>query len=126
MSGTLRISICDPDEKTRDNLKKFLIGMDQIWLEADCSRYEFFTEIVEQTTPDVAIVDWKLPHKFNGMDVIRRLREQKPQMGVVLVSGYPADAIKVQIEDLPKARMLAKPCSIDELVDAVNAVLPEG
>ena len=47
MSGTLRISICDPDEKTRDNLKKFLIGMDQIWLEADCSRYEFFTEIVE-------------------------------------------------------------------------------
>ena len=48
MSGTLRISICDPNEGTRDNLKKYLIGMDKVWLEADCSRYEFFTEIVRE------------------------------------------------------------------------------
>ena len=57
MSGTLRISICDPDETTRENLKRYLIGMDQIWLEADCSRYEFFAEIVYQTTPEIAIID---------------------------------------------------------------------
>jgi len=54
MSGTLRISICDPNEASRENLKKFLIGMEKVWLEADCSRYEFFREIVGETTPDVA------------------------------------------------------------------------
>ena len=57
MSGTLRISNCEPDETTRENLKRYLIGMDQIWLEADCSRYEFFAEIVSQTTPEIAIID---------------------------------------------------------------------
>ncbi len=57
MSATLRISICDPNEATRDSLKKYLIGMDKVWLEADCSRYEFFQDVIDQTTPDVAIVD---------------------------------------------------------------------
>ena len=56
MSGTLRISICDPDETSKENLKRYLVGMDQVWLEADCARYDFFKEIVDQTTPDVALI----------------------------------------------------------------------
>ena len=57
MSGTLRVAICDPNEATRDSLKKSLMGMDEVWLEADSSQYSLFPEVAEKAAPDVAIVD---------------------------------------------------------------------
>jgi pilus assembly protein CpaE len=33
-----------------------LLSMDTVWLEADCSRYEFFPDVIEQTAPDVGVV----------------------------------------------------------------------
>ena len=56
MSGVVRLSIIDPNEATRNELKNMLIGVDMVWLEAECSRYEFFTEVVSQTQPDIALI----------------------------------------------------------------------
>ena len=56
MSNVLRIALVDPNDDTRENLKGMLLGMETIWLEADCSRYEFFPDIIEQTSPDVGVV----------------------------------------------------------------------
>ena len=44
MSNVLRLAIVDPSDSSRDNLKTMLLGMDRVWLEAECSRYEFFAE----------------------------------------------------------------------------------
>ena len=33
-----------------------LLGMDMCWLEAECSRYEFFADIVAQTHPEIGVV----------------------------------------------------------------------
>ena len=41
MSNVLRLAIVDPNDSTRDALKAMLLGMEMIWLEAECSRYEF-------------------------------------------------------------------------------------
>lgn len=46
MENVLRLAIVDPDDRARDALKATLLGMDMIWLEAESSRYEFFTDIV--------------------------------------------------------------------------------
>ena len=42
MSNVLRLAIVDPNDASRDALKSTLLGMDMVWLEAECSRYEFF------------------------------------------------------------------------------------
>ncbi len=56
MSNVLRIALVDPNDGTREALKAMLLGMDTVWLEADCSRYEFFPDVIEQTGPDVGVV----------------------------------------------------------------------
>src|SRR6476660_2035957 len=56
MSNVLRLAIVDPKDSTRDALKSTLLGMDMVWLEAECSRYEFFSDVVAQTHPDIGIV----------------------------------------------------------------------
>ena len=56
MSNVLRIALVDPDEGSRESLKAMLLGMDTVWLEADCPRYEFYPNVIEQTGPDVGVV----------------------------------------------------------------------
>ncbi len=49
MSNVLRIAIVDPRDGTREQLKSMLLGMEIVWLEAECSRYEFFSDVVNET-----------------------------------------------------------------------------
>src|SRR4029078_682414 len=56
MPNVLRIAVVDPKESSRDALKSMLLGLDTVWLEAECSRYEFFSDVVGQTNPDVGFI----------------------------------------------------------------------
>ena len=41
-----RIAIMDPSDATRDQLRNLLLGMESVWLEAECARYEFFFDVI--------------------------------------------------------------------------------
>ena len=56
MGSVLRIALVDPKDASRDALKSSLLGLDTVWLEAECSRYEFFIDVVAQTHPDICFV----------------------------------------------------------------------
>ena len=56
MSNVLRLAIVDPSDNSRTQLKNMLLGMDIVWLEAECSRYEFFADVIGQTKPDIGVV----------------------------------------------------------------------
>ena len=75
MPNVLRIAVVDPNDSTRDRLKTVLLGMETVWLEAECSRYAFFVDVVEQTKPDI---------------------------GFISLDGDPARAIKLISETLQK------------------------
>lgn len=125
MSTTLRISICDPDESTRDNLKKYLIGMEQIWLEADCSRYEFFEEIVSQTTPDVAIIDIDSDHE-KAMQLVETVAKNHPNCGIIVVSAHTDGQMILRAMRSGAREFLNSPVQIDELVGALDRVAASG
>jgi len=121
MSGTLRISICDPDEKSRESLKRFLIGMDQIWLEADCSRYEFFTEIIDQTTPDVAIINID-GDEVKSLALVENLARTYPASGVVVVSRRTDGQMILKAMRAGAKEFLNSPVQLEELVGALERV----
>ncbi len=121
MSGTLRISICDPNETTRENLKKYLIGMEQIWLEADCSRYEFFTEIVSQTTPDVAIIDID-SNDEKAMQLVEKIAKTYPDTGIIVVSCRTDGQMILRAMRAGAREFLTSPVQIDELVGSLDRV----
>ena len=121
MSGTLRISICDPDETTREALKKYLIGMEQVWLEADCSRYEFFLEIVAQTTPDVAIINIDSDDE-KAMTLVESVARSHPGCGIVVVSSRTDGQMILRAMRSGAREFLNSPIQIDELVGALDRV----
>ena len=121
MSGTLRISICDPNEATRENLKKYLIGMENVWLEADCSRYEFFNEIVEQTTPDVAIIDIDSDDPA-AVSLIESVHRSFPKCGIIAVSSRTDGQMILSVMRAGAREFLNSPIQIEELVGALDRV----
>ncbi len=64
---------------------------------------------------DLLLADIRLPH-LKGNELIVRLREQRPTLKVLTISGYPLNAPV----DVP---FLAKPFQREELLKAVRDVL---
>ena len=86
MSNVLRLAIVDPNDTQRESLKNSLLGMDMVWLEAECSRYEFFADVVAQTNPDIGMVAIDAdPQK--ALDLVTRLTTASPNCTVLVVSS---------------------------------------
>jgi DNA-binding response OmpR family regulator len=71
--------------------------------------------------PDLILLDLMMP-RMNGFEVLERLRKARNRTPVVVVSanqGYEASDLKV-------AGKLAKPFSLQRLLDAVKAALESG
>lgn len=121
MSSTLRISICDPDEASREDLKKFLIGMESVWLEADGSRYDFFPDIVAQATPDVAIIDIDGDEE-QALKLIETISRAHPECGVVAVSRRTDGQLILKAMRSGAREFLSSPVQLDELMGALDRV----
>lgn len=121
MSGTLRISICDPNEGSKENLKRFLVGMDQIWLEADCPRYDFFKEIVDQTKPDVALIAIDSDEE-KGLELITEVKSAHPTIGIIVVSSRTDGQLILSAMRAGASEFLSAPVQIEELVNALDRV----
>ena len=60
--------------------------MDTIWLEAECSRYEFFADVVAQTHPDIGIVALSSnPEK--ALQLVTQLHETSPECSIIVISS---------------------------------------
>ena len=63
-----------------------LLGMDMVWLEAECSRYEFFADVVAQTHPDIGVVALDAdPDK--ALELVEQLASSFAQCSMLVVSA---------------------------------------
>ena len=86
MSSVLRLVIVDPNDTSRESLKSMLLGMDIVWLEAECSRYEFFADVVGQTHPDIGVIG--VDHDpAKALRLIQQLHESSPECTLLVVSS---------------------------------------
>src|SRR5699024_2994165 len=86
MNNVLRLAIVDPSDSSRNALKTMLLGMDMVWLEAECSRYEFFSDVIAQTKPDIGVV--ALDHApERALELVAKLAETSPETNVLVVSS---------------------------------------
>ena len=85
MSNVLRLALVDPNDSSRNAAKSILLGMETVWLEADCSRYEFFPDIIAQTAPDVGVIvpDSDLD---KSISLIQRLAHEAPETAILAAS----------------------------------------
>jgi CheY-like chemotaxis protein len=74
---------------------------------------------------DVVITDWKMP-RMDGLEVTRRVKQEKPEIEVIVITGYPSvensvEAIRAGVSDF-----VTKPFTPEELSDAMLRALAKG
>ncbi|MFO0262002.1 MAG: response regulator, partial [Planctomycetota bacterium] len=119
MSASIRLSICDPNDKTREHLKKYLVGLDRVWLEADCSRYEFFPEVVLQTSPDVVVVNIDQNEPV-ALSLIQSLKATHSSLGVIALSQRTDGQVILRAMRAGAGEFITTPIQIDELFQALE------
>ncbi len=121
MSNVLRIALVDPNDETRESLKSMLLSMDTVWLEADCSRYEFFPDVVEQTNPDVGVISLDSDNE-RSIALVQRLAADSPDT-VILAASESTDGHLILRTIRAGAReFLTLPMSHDDLSAALMRV----
>lgn len=71
-------------------------------------------------TAAVLVVDWRMPD-LDGAEVARRARVLAPGLGVLMITGNPAEAA-APARSAGVDRLLTKPFDVTELVSAVAAL----
>jgi pilus assembly protein CpaE len=121
MSNVLRLAIVDPSDASRNSLKAMLLGMDTVWLEAECSRYEFFADVVGQTHPDIGIVALD-SNPAKGLELVGRLGEVVPDCSILVVSSSTDGQLILQAMRAGAKEFLSQPLKLQDLLDALGRI----
>jgi DNA-binding NarL/FixJ family response regulator len=132
MSRTLRVVIAEDHFLFREGTRQLLESSGEVEVVATVGDGRALLEAVEQTRPDVAVVDIRMPpgHGTEGIDAARRIRTEHPDVGVVVLSQYANALYAFELfhDGTEGLAYLLKDRvgDIDELLRAVKAVSMQG
>lgn len=98
-----------------------LLGMDTVWLEAECSRYEFFPDVVAQTEPDVGVIHLDADQD-RALSLVQQLGESCPKCSVVAVSSSTDGTVILRAMRSGVKEFVPWPLRAEELVSAFDRV----
>jgi DNA-binding response OmpR family regulator len=73
---------------------------------------------------DLLVADLRLPD-IDGMEVIRRVKEKKPETEIIVITGYSSVSSAIEAMKLGASDYLPKPFTDEEFKDAVEGALKE-
>src|SRR5206468_3549090 len=119
MKDVQRVAIVDPSDATREPLRNLLLGVDSVWLEAECSRYEFFIDVARQSHPDLVVVSLDSDHA-KAMQLIGQLGVEFPNMPILAVSAKADGQSILQALRAGAKEFLTQPVVLEELLVALT------
>jgi pilus assembly protein CpaE len=119
MREVQRIAIVDPNDSTREELRNVLLGMESIWLEAECSRYEFFFDVIRQSSPDVVVVSLDSDQN-KALQLITSLTQEAPDLPILAISARGDGQAILQALRSGAREFLTAPVVLEELLKALH------
>jgi DNA-binding NtrC family response regulator len=114
--------VIEDEEVLAKNVKRTLEKLGhRVVVAATCADGQ---RLFAEVEPDLTLLDLRLPDG-NGLDVLRRLREQQSGASVIVMTAYATIADAVDAIKLGARDYLQKPLDLDDLRHAVGRVLEE-
>jgi pilus assembly protein CpaE len=121
MANVLRIAVVDPKDSSRDALKSMLLGLDSVWLEAECSRYEFFGDVVSQTNPDISFVALD-SNPDKALELVASLVKTAPTCATLVTSSSTDGNLILRTMRAGAKEFLTQPLKVEDLSHALQRV----
>ena len=125
MKNVIRLAIVDPNDVTRSTLKHLLLGIDTVWLEAECSNYEYFADVALQTQPDIALISLdNAPDK--GLELVARISAELPSCNTLVVSSSQEGSLILRAMRNGAKEFLSLPLNLEDFMAALDRIQQTG
>lgn len=115
-----RVLLVDDEERFRATTSR-LLGVRGFHVGQAASGPEALEEL-ERNPYDVVILDVRMPG-MSGVETLGEIKRRQPAVEVLILTGHASVDTAVEIMRLGGADYLLKPCSMDELVNKIEAAL---
>ena len=85
MNKKIKVVIADDHSIIREGIRGLLELEDDIEIVGEASDGEACVEIVQNTHPDVLLLDISMP-KMNGLDALQKIKDEEPDVNVIILS----------------------------------------
>lgn len=114
-----RIAIVDPSDITREPLRNLLLGVESVWIEAECTRYEFFMDVVQQSVPDIAIISLDADQN-KALQLIAQTSADYPSLPILAISGRGDGQSILQALRSGAREFLTQPVVLEDMLKALR------
>ncbi|MFL5675928.1 MAG: response regulator transcription factor [Chloroflexota bacterium] len=90
-SAPVRVVLVDPDDRVRESLCGLLCIGDRIVVVGSAGETETALKVIRETSPDVVVLDPRLPDVDGGRSFIAQVRATAARIGVVVLTGGGPD-----------------------------------
>lgn len=121
MPNVLRIAVVDPNDTSRERLKGVLLGLETVWLEAECSRYAFFVDVIEQTKPDIGFISMD-SDPDRAIKLISETLQKAPSCSILVASSSTDGRLILESMRAGAKEFLTEPVRPEDLNAALQRV----
>jgi DNA-binding NtrC family response regulator len=119
-TSSLSVLVIDDEQVVRETLAEMLSDLDHKVVTADCGRDAM--EKIAADDFDLVFTDLAMP-EMDGWETAREIRKQRPELPVVLVTGYGATAQPPSGEVDLVAGIIGKPFDFDQVTGTIARVV---
>ncbi|MBU6313019.1 MAG: response regulator transcription factor [Actinomycetales bacterium] len=116
---TITVMLADDHELIREGLRRAFEREDDLEVVAEAASVAEAIAVGCKMTPDVSIVDLRLPDG-NGLDIVRALRAHSVDMGIVVLTMYAGDTQLFDALEAGASAFVPKSAPAEEIVAAAR------
>jgi DNA-binding NarL/FixJ family response regulator len=116
----IRILIVDDHEYFRRGLRGVFTGRVDMEIAGEASTGQAALSLLRSEPFDIALVDLTLSD-MSGIDVLLRAKAMRPEMAILIVSGYPEEQYAINVLKAGASGFVPKDAPAEDLVVAVVA-----
>lgn len=121
----IRVCLVEDQTIVRQGLRTLLGLNPDITIVAEASDGEEAVEAIERETPDVVLLDLRMP-RLDGLGVLQRLRERGTSRPTLILTTFDDDTMLFEAVRAGAKGWLLKDVSLERLTDAIRTVAAGG
>ncbi len=122
LTGVGTLLLVEDEEGVRAFSARALRNKGYSVLEANSGEAALELLKTQKDTIDLLVTDVVMP-KVDGPTLVREVREKRPDLKVIFISGYTEDAFRKKLDEDSDIHFLQKPFSLNQLAGMVKEVL---
>lgn len=117
----IKIGIVDDHAIVRSGLKNYFGEQVDLRVVGEAGSGREAIDLVRTTEMDVLVMDISMPGQ-SGIDALAMIRAKAPDVGVLILSGYPEEHYAVSLIRQGASGYLNKDCEPETIVDAIRVI----